>query len=55
MNFLKLVYQIFIKPIRTLKNVKTNIMGIPMMVDFEMIYLVKGNPSYPTLVGRPWG
>jgi hypothetical protein len=55
MNFLKLVDQIFIKPIRTLKNVKTNTTGIPMMVEFEMIDLVKGFPSYPTLVGIPWG
>jgi hypothetical protein len=29
MNYLKLVDQRFIEPIRTLKNVKTHIMGIP--------------------------
>jgi hypothetical protein len=55
MNFLKLADQRFIEPIGTLKSVITSIMGIPMRVDFEVINLVEGIPSYPALVDRPWG
>jgi len=30
-------------------------MGIPTQVDFEVIDLVKGMPTYETLVSQPWG
>jgi len=30
-------------------------MGIQMRVNFEVIILVEGIHSYPTLVDRPWG
>jgi hypothetical protein len=30
-------------------------MGIPIEVDFEFIDLVKGVPTYATLVNRLWG
>jgi hypothetical protein len=55
MNYLKLADQRFIEPIDTLKSVITSIMGIPTRVNFEVINLVEGIPSYPMLVGRPWG
>jgi hypothetical protein len=55
MNYLKLVDQRLIEPIGILRNVDTQIMGIPTSVDFEVINLVEGMPTYATLVGRPWG
>jgi hypothetical protein len=30
-------------------------MGIPTPIDFEVIDLVEGIPSYETLFGHPWG
>jgi hypothetical protein len=33
----------------------TQIMGIPTQVDFDVINLVKGMPTYAALVDRPWG
>ena len=30
-------------------------MGIPTSVDFKVINLVEGIPTYAALVGRPWG
>jgi hypothetical protein len=55
LNYLKLVDQILIEPIGILRNVDTQIMGILTQVDFEVIDLVEGMPTYATLVGRPWG
>jgi hypothetical protein len=55
MNFIKLAYQRFIEPLHTLKSVITSIMGIPTRVNFEVINLVEGIPSYPALVRRQWG
>jgi hypothetical protein len=55
MNYLKLVDQRLIEPIRILRNVDTQIMGIPTSVDFEVIDLVEGMPTYAALVSRPWG
>jgi hypothetical protein len=55
LNYLKLVDQILIEPINILRNVETQIMGIPTPVDFEGIDLVEGMPTYPTLVSWPWG
>jgi hypothetical protein len=55
MNFLKLVDQRFIEPIGTLKSVITSIMGIPTRVNFEVINLVKGIPTYPALVEKTLG
>jgi hypothetical protein len=49
-NFLKIAYQRFIKPIGTLKSVIKSIMGIPTRVDFDVINLVEGIPTYPALV-----
>jgi hypothetical protein len=55
LNYLKLADQRLIEPIGILRNVETHIMGIPTSVDFEVIDLVEGMPTYATLVGRPWG
>jgi hypothetical protein len=55
LNYLKLADQRLIEPIGILRNVETQIMGIPTQVDFEVIDLVEGMPTYTTLVGRPWG
>jgi hypothetical protein len=51
LNYLKLADQRLIEPIGILINVDTQIMGIPTQVDFEVIDLVEGMPSYATLVG----
>ena len=55
MNYLKLADQIFIEPIKTLKTVRTHIMGIMTLVKFEVIDLVEGMSAYEALVGHPWG
>jgi hypothetical protein len=55
LNYLKLVDQILIEPIGILRNVDTQIMGIPTSIDFEVIHLVEGTPSYADLFIRPWG
>jgi hypothetical protein len=52
MNYLKLADQRLIEPIRILRNVDTQIMGIPTSVDFEVIDLVEGMLAYATLVGH---
>jgi hypothetical protein len=44
-NYLKLVDQILIEPIGILRNVHTQIMGIPTSVDFEVIDLGEGMPA----------
>jgi hypothetical protein len=54
-NFLKLSNQIFIKSIRLLKGTKTNIMGMKIMVYFEVIDLFKDTKTYKRLVRRPRG
>lgn len=54
-NYLKLVDQRFIEPIRTLRQVQTSIMGILKTIDFEVIDLVDGISAYLTLVGQHWG
>jgi hypothetical protein len=30
-------------------------MGIPISVDFKVIFLVEGMPSYATIFSHPWG
>jgi hypothetical protein len=55
LNYLKMAYQILIEPIDILRNLETQIMGIQTQVNFEVIDLVEGMPTYTTLVGRPWG
>jgi hypothetical protein len=55
LNYLKLADQRLIEPIGILRNVETQIMGIPTYVDFEVIDLVEGMSAYATLVGWPWG
>jgi hypothetical protein len=54
-NYLMLADQRLIEPVGILRNIETYIMGISTSVDFELIDLVNGMPTYPTLVGRPWG
>ena len=54
-NYLKLVDQRFIEPIKTLRQVQTSIMEIPMIFKFQVINLVDGILTYPTLVDRSWG
>jgi hypothetical protein len=44
------VDQILIEPIGVLGNVDTQIMGILTQVDFEVINLVEGIPTYPSLL-----
>jgi hypothetical protein len=51
LNYLNLVDQILIEPIGILRNVETYIMGIPTSVNFKVIDLVEGIPTYETLVG----
>lgn len=53
-NYLKLVEQIFIEPIVMLRQVNNSIMGISITSNFEVIDLVDGIPTYPTLVDKPW-
>ena len=55
MNYLKLANQRLIEPIGILRNVDTQITGVSTSVDFEVINLVKGMPTYATLVDWPWG
>jgi hypothetical protein len=55
LNYLNLVDQILIENIGILINIETYIMGILTLVDFEVINLVDGMPSYAALVVRPWG
>jgi hypothetical protein len=55
MNLLNLVDQRFIEPIDTLKNIITDIMGIPTRVNFEVINLVEDIPTYPSLVKKTMG
>jgi hypothetical protein len=52
MNYLKLVDQRLIEPIGILRNVDNQIMGIPTLVDFKVINLVEGIPTYVALVGH---
>lgn len=37
------------------KQVETSIMGILTLINFELIDLFNGIPTYLTLVGRLWG
>lgn len=41
--------------IGVLKQAETSIMGITMMVDYEVIDIQYEQHTYPALVGRPWG
>lgn len=50
-NYLKLDNYRFIEPIGMLGHVQTSIMGISMIVDFEVIDLVDRITAYPALVG----
>jgi len=49
-NFLKLMDQRFVKPVSMLRRMEIVIMGIPTLVDFEVINLEKGIPTYSELV-----
>jgi hypothetical protein len=42
LNYLKLADQILIEPIGILRNVETQIMGIPTPINFKVIDLVEG-------------
>jgi hypothetical protein len=55
LNYLKLVNQRLIEPIGILRNVDTQIMGIPTQVNFEVIDLVNGMSTYVAIVVWPWG
>jgi hypothetical protein len=55
LNYLKLTYQILIEHIGILINVETHIMGILTLIDFKVIDLVEGMPTYVALVNQPWG
>jgi hypothetical protein len=55
LNYLKLVDQRLIEPIGILRNFDPKIMGIPISVDFKVIFLVEGMPSYATIFSHPWG
>jgi hypothetical protein len=55
LNYLKIADQRLIEPIGILRNVETQIRGIPTSTDFEVIDLVEGMSAYATLISRPWG
>ena len=55
LNYLKLADQILIEPIKILRNFDMKIMGIPTLVDYEVINLFEGMPTYEALVGQPCG
>lgn len=54
-GYLKIFDQIFIEPIRTLRQVKTSIMVILAIINFQVIDLVDNIPAYPQRVDRLWG
>lgn len=53
--YIILVDQAPIAPIGVWKNVETSIMGIMMMIDYEVIDIQDEHHTYPTLVDRPSG
>ena len=54
MIYIKLVDQRLIEPIRILRNVDTQIMGIPNSIDFEVIDPFEEMPAYASLVDWTW-
>ena len=54
-NVSKLYDQRFIEPIGLYKGVKSSIMGISNITNFDIINLVEESMVYEDLVGRPWG
>lgn len=52
--YLKLSDQGLVEPFGILRDFEITITGIPTRINFEVIELILGSTSYPTLVGCPW-
>lgn len=51
---LKLANELLVRPMGILANIKVDVAGIVVRIDFTIVETEKGATPYPALLGRPW-